>query len=86
MNWRQTTVLETMIYYLKRFYLLVKGGEHYGHTPILQTLATVQSLVPVTESSTGSGTGDRARYRFRYRYRIALVILVLLQNSVPVGY
>ena len=57
------TVLETLIYYLQRFYLLVKRGEvqklwSYFH---LQALATVP--VPVTESSTGTSFGDRSWYR-----------------------
>ena len=54
-----TIVLETLICYLKRFYLSRKEKcENYGHTPILQALATVP--VPVTESGTGTGYGDRA--------------------------
>ena len=64
------TVLETLIYNLQRFYLLVKGGEvnNYSHTLILQDLTTV------TESSTNTSSGDRAWYRSQYR----------LQSLVPV--
>ena len=57
------TVLETLIYYLQRFYLLVKGEEvqklcSYFH---FQALATV--TVPVTESSTSTSHGDRSWYQ-----------------------
>ena len=52
-----TTVLESMIYFLQRFYLLVKEEkcDNYGRTINLQTLA----LVPATEPGTGSGTGTK---------------------------
>ena len=52
------TVLETLIYYLQRFYLLFKEEkcENYGHAPILQALVTV----PVPVTGTGTGSGDRA--------------------------
>ena len=39
-------------------------GKNYGHTPILQALATVP--VPVTEPGTGSGTSKRPWYRYRF--------------------
>ena len=46
-------VLETMIYYLQRSYLLFKGGlvQSYGRTSILQT----QAPVPVPDSTGSSG-------------------------------
>ena len=57
------TVLETLIHYLQRFYLLFKGGEvqklwSYFH---FQALAIVP--VPMTESSTSTSYGDRSWYQ-----------------------
>ena len=88
------TVLETLIYYLQRFYLYLLREEkckNYSHTPILQASATVPVpvtepvpvWVPVIEPGTSLGTGDRAWYRFR----IALVVPVPepVGNLVPVG-
>ena len=66
MNWRQ---------YLKLWFITCSGFtylsreekcKNYGHTPILQALATD----PVTEP----GTGDRAWNRFRYRIEIIICL------------
>ena len=56
-------VLETMIYYLQRSYLLFKGGlvQSYGRTSILQT----QAPVPVPDSTGSSGAGIGGKIRFR---------------------
>ena len=70
MNWRQ--YFKILFVTCSDFtYLLRKEKcKNYGHTPILQALATVPVRVPVTEPGTGLGTGDRAWYR----YRISLVV------------
>ena len=52
--------------------------KNYGHTPILQALATVP--VPVTEPGTGHGTGDRAWYRYRISLVVPVPVLVQVRN------
>ena len=68
------TVLETLIYYLQRLYLLANGE-----------VQKLWSYSHFTGSGNGTGSGDRALYRVRYQYRIVLVVPVPGRNSVPVG-
>ena len=53
------TILETLIDYLQRFYLLAKGE-----------VRKLWSYSHFTGSGNGTGSGDRAWYRFGYRCQI----------------